>query len=367
MSRPGAATPWLSAEPDASVMLEDLRRLGRRNRNHPWPLLLLVLAAVALGLYRGATYRPVYEARIALRIIENDVGLDTRPRPAAALRAWVSTVALSEGNLIQVLERYNPYPRARLRGMDQAVEELRDDIEVDVWRNEFLSEDPRDVLGRAARVAIGYKHADAAVAWNVVEALVKATVEEQRQMRKAQVAYLARGLDPALQRAREELAQRQVEFARAQVESARSRMASVRLFGLREDIERLQGDVDRLRVSRDEAQLRLQVENLDLGLQADIIDQERPQPRPYRARVMAFFALVFGLCALVLGGVVLKAFDRGVYDIEDVRRLGYSVWGALPPYPGDGVGRMAQRLQAARKGQGPRWGAGPRRAKPAGT
>ena len=244
-------------------------------------------------------------------------------------------MALSEGNLIQVLERYNPYPRARLRGMDQAVEELRDDIEVDVWRNEFLSEDPRDVLGRAARVAIGYKHADAAVAWNVVEALVKATVDEQRQMRKAQVAYLARGLDPALQRAREELAQRQVEFARAQVESARSRMASVRLYGLREDIERLQGEVDRLRVSRDEAQLRLQVENLDLGLQADIIDQERPQPRPYRARVMAFFALVFGLCALVLGGVVLKAFDRGVYDIEDVRRLGYSVWGALPPYPGE--------------------------------
>ena len=81
----------------------------------------------------------------------------------------------------------------------------------------------------------------------------------------------------------------------------------------------------------------------NLALQVAVIDIEKPEPQPRKAKTMIIFASVLGLSAFLLGGVVIKAFDRRLFDAEDVARLGLPVWGALPAYPGDDEGSMRRR------------------------
>lgn len=337
----GRGRQWTEDEPGWRDMLGDLRRLYYRSRARPLPLLLICLCTTAFGLYRGYLHRPVYEARIALRLTENDVGGAVAPRPVSALRAWVTDVALSDKNLIAVLDRFHLYTRQRVRGLDQALESLREDIEVEVWRNEFLNNDADDEIGRSARVALSYKSQDPDEAFGVVEALAQATVAEQKRMRRAQVEYLAMGLEPSILAAREQLLGLKLG-ARGRADAP---MTPALGAAQRQAIEDLEKRIRELQERRDAAALRLRAETLDLGLRSEIIDTLRPQRRPYRTQAMATYGGLGLLVGLLFGGLVLKAFDRRIYNEEDLRRLGYVVCGCVPAYPGDDVGSMRSRVR----------------------
>jgi hypothetical protein len=338
MSRAPGHIPWPEDEPGWQDFKLEVRRLYRRNRARPLPLLLFVLCTTAFGLYRGYQYKPTYTARIALRLSEQDVGISVAPRPISALKGFVTDVALSDRVLMRLIERFDLYPNLRRRGMDQALESLRDDIGVEVWRNEFLLEEDPDRVGRAARVALQYTHLDPDVAWGVVQGLAEATVAEQRAAQRVQVQYLALGLEPALTKAREEVAELKRKLGRPQAPLAQ------RLAWL-DELQAAERTLKELSDSRQQAQLWLRAETLNLGLRTDIIDSVRPTRRPLHggARILgALLGLVFGL---LLGGVSLRTFDRRVYDEEDLRRLGYAVCGSLPAFPGDGIGSMKTRVR----------------------
>lgn len=345
MAMPG--TEWTLEEPGGRRFIAEVRRLARRNRAHPAPLLLAVLCTTGLGLFLGYRYQPVYEARIAMRLTESDALSGARPRQAAELRSWVEDVALSDRHLIQVMDRFHLLEPQRKRGLDQALESLREDIDIEVWRNEFLDDDPGDLVGRSARVALSYRHADPEAAFGVVSALAEATVAEQRRMRKAQAEYLALGLEPSLEAARSEL----MRLRLSQVRGAREPVppspwpVPPGLTERQKDVEFWEKRIAELSAQREEALRRLRAETQDLGLQSEIIDSLHPVARPYRARAMSFGGAVGLVLGMLLFGVTLNAFDRHIYDEEDLRRLGYVVCGALPAYPGDDVGSMRSRVR----------------------
>ncbi len=357
---------WTGNEPGWQEFVIEVRRLFRRNRRHPLPLLAIVLCTTLFGLWRGYTRQPSYEARIALRLTENDVVAGAAPRPVAELREWVADVALSDGRLSKILDRFQMYPQMRARGLDQAVEALRDDLTVEVWRNEFLDNEESGLIGRAARVALSFRHPDPDVAFGVVSALAEATVDEQRRMRRAQAEYLALGLSPAVEAAREEIHRLRLKkpssdsTQRSAVPSSDNTQRSAVLsidspplllmntpgaFKDSDEIEFWERRISELTRQKEEAELRIAAERLDLGLKSDIIDTVQPRVRPYKLRWSVLGALIGFLCGMLLGGVTIKAFDRRIYDADDLRRLGYPVCGVLPTYPGDGVGSMKSRVR----------------------
>ncbi|MDW8283311.1 MAG: hypothetical protein RMK29_16485 [Myxococcales bacterium] len=340
------ADDWIQAEPGSRALVGELRRLGRRNLRHPMPVLVVTLVTTSAGLLYGLQWQPSYEARIALRLTEHDVGVAAAPRPIAALRAFIEDVALSDRVLERIIQRFNLYPNQLMRGLDQALEALRDDIQVEVWRNEFLIE-AADDLGRSARVALSYRHHHPEVAWGVVEAMAEATVAEQRRVRKAQVEYLAMGLEPALAALEQRIAEvkRQLVQLAGPAAGQEATVVATKRTQLLRDLEEMEAQRRDLNMQLQEALMRLRAETLNVGLRAEIIDSIRPHASPYHRLVPLLGAVVGLVVGLLLGGVTLKAFDRRIHDEEDVWRMGLPVCGALPAYPGDSVGSMDNRVR----------------------
>lgn len=341
----GARRPqdWTQREPGLREFWADLRRLARKNRARPLALLLTVLLLSALGFYRGYVYQPSYRARITLRLTEVDVGVAAAPRPISALRGFIMDVALSDRFLIGLIERYGLYERLRARGgIDQAIKELREEVEIEVWRNEFLIEDPSDPIGRSARVSLSYAHRDPEVAFGVVKAMADAAVAEQRRMRRVQVEGLAAGLEPAILATQRQLQELKLKEAHQDLQDP---VALSQGPMRRAEIEELERRLAGLIQQRGEAQLRLRAEDRDLGVRPEIIDVEHPQARPYHRRAMVLGALGGLLIGLLLGGIGVKSLDRRIYDEEDILHLGLPVCGTLPFYRGDDLGSMKSRVR----------------------
>lgn len=336
-----AMLKWTEVEPGWREFVDELRRLYRRNRARPAPLLIVVALCGLAGFLFAARWKPSYEARIALRLTEHDVGVTVAPRPIGELRGFVADVALSDRVLERVINKFQLYPQKRARGLDQALEALREDIGVEAWRNEFLVEDADDV-GRSARVALRYAHGDPEVAWGVVEALAEATVAEQRRVRRAQTEYLAMGLEPALVGIEDKIREARQHLGAATSGSVIDVQRRIQLAADLEDLEHQRREISE---KRTEAQLRLRAETLNLGLRTDIIDSTRPQRRS-QYRFVPFVGAALGLLiGLILGSLTLQIFDRRIYGEEDLERLGFSLCGILPAYPGDGVGSMRSRVR----------------------
>src|SRR5207244_1584201 len=98
----------------------------------------------------------IYSSRIVLRVLEGDVDIATAPRPKGKLREYVADVAFSSARLGELIRKRDLYPRERARDPSFAmpIEAMRDDIEVEVWRNYFLEQRSVDDPARSARIAI---------------------------------------------------------------------------------------------------------------------------------------------------------------------------------------------------------------------
>ena len=102
----GIPISWNDAEPGWQTFVAEVRRLFRRSRRRPLLLLCVLFISTALGFFYGYKWQPVYAARVALRLTENDVGVTVAPRPIGALRTFVTDVALSDRVLERIMQRF---------------------------------------------------------------------------------------------------------------------------------------------------------------------------------------------------------------------------------------------------------------------
>jgi hypothetical protein len=91
--------------------------------------------------------------------------------------------------------------------------------------------------------------------------------------------------------------------------------------------------------------MRAEVEGKELGLRFEVIDPGRvPQvvvSSTLRLVVLGFMTFIFGL---PLAGTAVAAFDLRIYDLEDLRRLGFEPFGHIPAFAGYRHATLNDRL-----------------------
>jgi uncharacterized protein involved in exopolysaccharide biosynthesis len=353
MSREPALRPtWLDderAQPGATAELKRLWRRARRRWLRTLALALLITGAVVAVAAR----RPRrYESRIAFRVTEGRLEAGSAPRTTGRLRDYVLQVVFSNQHLTSVIKEHGLYPSLMPRDPSLAVEELRDDIHVEVWRNDFAQLRTSEEVARSARLAVTFHGRNAEQVYAVVRHLGRLITESEQSSRLAQAELALRFADEQADQARHLLQDRKREVVEKEFQRLASRTpeaALARLIearNLEKAIPRAELVLQQAERAREKAYLRTQLERRALGLRWELIDGGRVEPEGMSRRtLLALLAVVAFLVTLPLCAIGVGAFDARVYDLDDVRRLGVRTVGAVRRFDGDNAGALVARLR----------------------
>jgi hypothetical protein len=357
----GRPFDWVAEERRSHSVRAEVRRLVRRAWRRP--LVILLLAALGAGLVvLKITREPtLHTARVLLRVTEGVLSEHKSPLPRRDLRDYVAHVAFGRQQLQGVINELDLYPRRRaIRGHDWAIANLRDHMELDVYRNYFALDRGYSTAPRSARIAIYYSDQDAELAFRVARRLSALVKEREQALRElvagASSSSAMRTVDrakSALQASQSHMSELLVELARAEKAADAGRAAQLR-YEMKHLFDRIEADRDLLeRTEAVAATLLLQrhLNDADIGLRFEVID-ERPPSRTVRQWLdLAAVAVVCFIFLLPLCVIAVGAFDRRVRDRDDIERLGLAVVGHVPAFPGhrDGSMRFRARRDRARR------------------
>jgi hypothetical protein len=93
--------------------------------------------------------------------------------------------------------------------------------------------------------------------------------------------------------------------------------------------------------SRDSLADRISEAGLDMSV--TVVEEHRPNSSEHHGFVLAMIIVIVGVGSLLASALFLGAFDSRVHDVDDIERLGISVLGHLPGFPGDHVGSLQSR------------------------
>ena len=359
MARRAGPPSWIDDEPDRRLIWRELLRLKARARARPIRTLLLALL-MALGVV-GMQARKVkkYFARIIIRVAEEDVELEGRsrsgvatpeaPRPKSKLREYVTDVAFTNGRLREVIDEHELYPTWSFDPNFQ-IFSLREDLEVEVFRNYFLLERDAGDAPRTARIAIGYYDADPDIALEVARHLGRLVIEQESLERQLQaqnaLAVATRVVDQLGREAdhdREEMTRRVVALTRATRKSERT-ILQIEIAQLQRGLRHSELMLSRAQEQKSAFAMRVELEKRRLGMTFTVVDWGKATKVQRRKAVsLGIIGVVAFFLALPFAAVAIGAFDSRVYNTDDVRRLGIEVVGHVPHFPGDHVATLAAR------------------------
>ena len=349
---------WYEREPSTRLaMIAEIQRIRRRTRARPIPVLLLAALITGGIVYKVAT-RPVHvEAEIVLALSEGALSNKTDSGlPLEQLQSYVSDVLLPDKALGDVIERHGLYPLRRTHGIKWAINELRSDLTIEIWKNEFRYYEDDTSAPRSARIGLTFGDSDPdrayAVALDIAHVVI-ASAQAQRD-------HLTKQLSDRVGEARDRLTARlaeidkltseeQLELTTAQKlhHDDLAQAASLDLTELAAERKRATEELQVAATSRDALAHDIAGAGLDLSLQ--IVEERRPVPPEHGDFVLVMVGIVVGIGALLGSALVVGAFDSRVHDGDDVERLGLPLLGHVPGFPGDDVGALATRSAAARR------------------
>jgi hypothetical protein len=353
-----AAGDWCDGEERTrDGMVAELQRFKRRAQTRPWPIVITSLLLSALVTWWVVHKPRLVEADVTLAITEGSLGGRRMTLPVDQLRAYVETVLLTDTRLGELVERRDLFPLRKKLGLQYAIGELRDQLEITVFRNTFLYDDA-DVGGpRSARVQLTITDHDPDRAVELARAVADiaiATTEEHRQRFAAQlgaaVARVRDGLAARLAELDRQLATHQADrdAARAAHDVGRESAIAVELAAIAHAHKRAEDQLARSAASADG--LASQIAAAGLDTRVEIVEEDRPDPPAPHGALIAGLAIIVFVLGLVIMTVVYGAFDSRIHDDDDVARLGLPVLGAMPGFPGDGIGSLRARgLAPARR------------------
>ncbi len=346
--------PWIAAEPRlASSARHVVARAFRR------PLVVFGIAAAftaLLSAYR-LTKVPSYQATAYFRLVEGDVA-DPRgssPRPPRLIREYVAAVALSRQKLVEIMTEHNLYRKTRQRDMLQAVQSMREDIDIDVTRNYFLYDRRPDDEPRSASIKISYSSGDRDQARAIVHELGQAVLDVQARQRTARLEAARTVTQAELTHVKENVRELQGQLDQLWLDAADAKGAE--LVATNAQIASLQGSlqasVDRVqKLERKAADLQLAsaIEDSRLGISFQLVDEEvvTRAPRLGKRDTVRLVTAVF-VSALLVTLVVVGAWGRRVYVAADLLSVGVPVLGTLARFPGDDVGPYRARIGKRRQ------------------
>lgn len=342
---------WVGDEAELPGMWTELKRLGRRARRRWVRTLLFGLVCAALVIGAAARKPRSYASRVAFRVTESELEGATTPRTNGRLRDYVATVVFSNSHLLQVIKEHGLYAALMARDPSLAVESMRDDIDVEVWRNYFALPRTADDPARSARLAITFHSNDAQKAFEVVQHLGRLVAESEQKSRVAQAETALRLADDQVETTEKLVSQRRRDIIQKQLERDRARTPAEGLQLLIEQrilekaLPRAEQLLAQVETRREQLYMRAQLEKHALGLKWEMIDPGRVEPKGISKRaLLTWLGVIAFVLALPLCGIGVGAFDPRVYDLADVRRLGLPTVGAVRHFDGDNAGALVERL-----------------------
>lgn len=342
---------WDAEESAGGGVLDELRRLLLRAAARPWLTLALTLLATGAVVAYRARKQQVYESRIAFRVVEGDVDAGSSPSTNGRLREYVADVCFSTSRLLSVIRARGLYPGLTKRDPSLAVEEMRDDLNIEVWRNYFI-EGAAGPEGREARVAISYQGRDPRQVYDVVRDLGHLVTEAEATSRRdeADSALMAADDEVAdakaiLEKAQSDLVAKQFLRVRAQT-PAQAAQLLVQSIDLEQGMPKLERQLEAAQKRRNRVYMRAQLERKQLGLRFEQTDPGRVAAAGIsRKKLLAFVAVAMFFFSLPLAMIAVGAFDDRIYRTIDVQRLGLRALGGMRPFVGDNVGALEERLR----------------------
>jgi hypothetical protein len=342
---------WESREPGRGFARAEIKRLLRRARPRRWLIVLCAILASAGFVTKRILFPAPQTARISFRLIEADLDLTKALHPHRGYLDYVWGVLLSSPRLLEVIKAYDLYPDKYAKDPRLAVEALRDDLDVKVWRNYFIEDHyDNDDEARSVRFSVEWKSKDPRVL-EVVQALghtiVAAQTEERRQVfRQGQQELIDATQEAAgrLEVIRRAIAERRLALSRGE-QKLRPRL-EVELRDLTVEEKELAKRTSEVDSARSRFDITAALEQQRSGLRFELVDPGYVIPGKEGPTSMALTAALIFAGAAFLSGLLLGAFETRIRQPEDVRRLGIPVLAAVVPFPGDTSGTLTERLRA---------------------
>jgi len=356
---------WYESEESTRAgFVAELQRIRRRFAVRPVPVLLVAALITGALTYKIAKKKPLVEAEVILALSEGQLGGKGTGVPADQLRAYVTSVLLPDKLLIDMIEKRNLYPLRKKLGAQFAIGELREQMEINIWKNSFQYYDDEDASAKkSARIGITVMDADPDQAYAIAHDLATVAIVQHELERErishavaTEVQMLRAATEARLEELDGEIARKTEALAVAKTD-ARNGLASALLLELTRlgsERKRTTDAMHGISVSSEGIADQIAAAGLDLTLA--IVEERRPE-RPEKSQfVLIMVIAVIGTGALIGAALLVGAFDSRIHDTDDVERLGLPVLGHVPGFAGDSVGSLhARGARRARVGSVSRW------------
>lgn len=341
-----------SEESTRKGMVLEVQRIRRRTRVRPWPVLVLAALITGALTYKLVTRKQQYQAEVVLVLREGTLGTHQRTgMPLGELREFVASVLISDQKLEELIERRNLHRLRKKLGMPWAVNEVRMQLEIEVWRNSYIYYDP-EIQNRdpSARIGLTVTDEDPDDAFLLAHDLASIVIESVRERRydyaariAQQIALEREAVSLRLDQLERELTQVMVAFSKARREhkDGVAQALNLRLTELDNQKKDAEKTMTELTTSQDAIADRIATAGLDLVI--ELAGEKRPIRPPSRGLLISILLVIVGIGSFIGAALLIGAFDARVHDVEDVERLGLPVLGHVPGFPGDRVGSLEAR------------------------
>lgn len=356
---------WYESEESTRAgLVAELQRIRRRFAVRPLPVLAVAALITGALVYKIAKKQPLVEAEVILALSEGQMHGKGTGVPADQLREYVNAVLLPDKLLADMIEKRNMYPLRKKLGMQFAVGELREQIEINIWKNSFQYYDDEDASAKkSARIGITVMDTDPDQAYTLAHELASIAIVQHELERErishavaTEVKMLRTATEERLEEIDREMAQKTEELASAKTAGKNGLASALLLELVRIGAERKRATdtMHGISVSSEGIADQIAAAGLDLTLQ--IVEERRPE-RPEKSQfVLIMVLVVVGTGALIGAALLVGAFDSRIHDTDDVERLGLPVLGHVPGFAGDSVGSLhARGARRARVGSVSRW------------
>jgi hypothetical protein len=221
--------------------------------------------------------------------------------------------------LLGLMAKYGVSARLRARDPIAAVEDLRDAIDMEVRRNDFLVPGERNQR-RSATVVLSFAHSDRAVAAGLLHDVGEHALAGQGTRRRVAIEQAVQANAAVLR------------DARAEVEALKARevVAAIGPDALRAKVQRALDGITTLEENQARLTLSLEAERDGFGLAFERVDESVTTVRApmtiaacAKLAVPAFFALS------LIAATVLGAFDGRILAAADLTRRRIPLLGTL--------------------------------------
>jgi hypothetical protein len=347
---------WYASEQSTRLgLIAELQRIQRRMKVRPLPVLALATIVTGFITFRVATKVETVTSEVVLALTEGALANGRKTGiPVDQLREYVSSVLLPDARLAEVIERRDLTRLRKKLGMQFAINDLRERLEIEIWRNSFVYFDVDEYNARrSARIGLAVIDTDADRALAIARDLANIAIETLTARRQKLADTITQQVAALREATNEKLTaiNNQISAMQAAIEDAIKSGNLDNLGILRVDLvalyaqrQRTEGEFSHIAGSSDALAGDVTAAGLDMKLA--IVEERLPERHQHSSFVLIMVAVVVGTGALIGSATLLGAFDSRVHDTDDVVRLGLPVLGHVPGFAGDNVGSMQARSAA---------------------